>query len=57
MQIRLLEGLNFFANRNEYSENNRILSLDLLKRYFFASVKIQREVERIGINTRKDEER
>ena len=49
MQIRTLEGLHFFAdNMNIYSSNNKQASIDLLKRYFYASEKIQMEMNRIN---------
>lgn len=55
MQIRLLEGLNFFASKNEYSDNNRKISNDLLRRYFFAEEEIRRKLEIIIINNKGEE--
>ena len=45
MQIRTLEGLYFFAEKeNEYSTTNKKASGELLKKYFFNSEIIQREI-------------
>ena len=56
MQIRVLEGLHFFSDpTNPYVSSNKKVAKDLLKRYFFTSEKIQREIDKI--NERKEEER
>jgi len=47
MQIRLLEGLFFFSERqNEIGTENKKTAEDLLRRYFYASEKIIREIKK-----------
>ena len=56
MQIRTLEGLYFFAEKeNEYVLTNKQVSNELLKKYFFASEIIQREIEFAQASERKKE--
>lgn len=56
MQIRTLEGLDFFTKKeNEYVSTNKQVSNELLKKYFFASVIIQREIEFVQASERKRE--
>lgn len=56
MQIRTLEGLYFFAEKkNEYVSTNKQVSNELLKKYFFASAIIQREISFTQALERKKE--
>ncbi len=56
MQIRTLEGLYFFAEKeNEYVLTNKQVSNELLKKYFFASEILQREIEFAQASERKKE--
>ena len=57
MQIRILEGLYFFReNPNEYASSNEKVSKELLKKYFYSSEIIQKEVEKLRILEREEQE-
>ena len=48
MQIRVLEGLYFFQeNSNEYVLSRKDVTRELLKKYFFSSEIIQKEMENL----------
>ena len=50
MQIRTLEGLYFFREgSNDYVSSNKKVSNELLKKYFYASEILQREMKKLKI--------
>ena len=50
MRIRTLEGLYFFREgSNDYVSSNKKVSNELLKKYFYASEILQREMKKLKI--------
>ena len=51
MKIRVFTGLHYFAeNRNIYTQSNKDVSKEILKKYFFAAEKLDRYRIRNGFD-------
>lgn len=54
MQIRLLQGLYFFQDSTGQNADNKQASMDLLKRYFYASELLKRAFKESNVIERED---
>lgn len=54
MQIRLLQGLYFFQDSTGQNADNKQASMDLLKRYFYASELVKKEFKENNVREREE---
>lgn len=57
MQIRLLEGLHFFQQKIEKEHSNREISKALMKKYYYSSELIQKEIKKAQTKNKGRDER